>query len=29
MVGEIQAGIELTRAQDSDKARELEVWATG
>lgn len=25
-VGEIQAGIELTRDQDEDKARELEVW---
>jgi predicted nucleic acid-binding protein len=26
-VGEIQAGIELTRAQDPSKADELEVWA--
>lgn len=26
-IGEIQAGIELTRDQDSDKAAELEVWA--
>jgi predicted nucleic acid-binding protein len=25
-VGEIQAGIELTREQDPDKARELEQW---
>ena len=25
-VGEIQAGIELTREQDEDKAGELEVW---
>ena len=26
-VGEIQAGIELTRAQDPTKADELEIWA--
>ena len=25
-IGEIQAGIEITRAQDADKARELETW---
>ena len=25
-VGEIQAGIEITREQDADKAEELEVW---
>ncbi len=25
-LGEIQAGIELTRSQDEDKARELETW---
>ncbi|MBK6972929.1 MAG: type II toxin-antitoxin system VapC family toxin [Sterolibacteriaceae bacterium] len=26
-LGEIQAGIELTREQDADKAREIEAWA--
>jgi hypothetical protein len=26
-IGEIQAGIEFTRAQDADKAGELEAWA--
>ena len=26
-IGEIQAGIELTRAQDRDKAEQLEAWA--
>ncbi len=26
-IGEIQAGIEITRAQDSGKAQELEAWA--
>lgn len=25
-LGEIQAGIELTREQDAEKAREIEVW---
>jgi hypothetical protein len=25
-VGEIQAGIEITREQDSEKAREIEDW---
>lgn len=25
-IGEIQAGIEITRATDADKARELETW---
>jgi len=25
-VGEIQAGVEITREQDSEKAREIEVW---
>jgi len=25
-LGELQAGIELTRAQDADKAREIELW---
>ena len=25
-VGEMQAGIELTRAQDPDKARDIEAW---
>ncbi|MGB7991105.1 MAG: type II toxin-antitoxin system VapC family toxin [Candidatus Methylophosphatis roskildensis] len=26
-LGEIQSGIELTREQDADKAREIEAWA--
>jgi predicted nucleic acid-binding protein len=26
VVGEVQAGIELTRRQDADKAREIESW---
>ena len=26
-LGEIQAGIELTREQDADKAKEIEAWA--
>ncbi len=25
-IGEIQAGIEITRAQDTEKARQLEQW---
>jgi predicted nucleic acid-binding protein len=29
VIGEIQAGIELTRQQHPDKASELEIWLTG
>ena len=28
-MGELQAGIELTRVQNSGKAREIEIWAEG
>lgn len=28
VVGEVQVGVELTRRQDADKAREIESWLT-